>query len=132
MRNGSESVQTARALANNWVRKHMLKAEQGWCSCDSSDRLFGLWEFGLALHTIQDYTSPSHNGFQVWNGILDIGDMYAHILNEDFDPGPTSHLDAATQFLWGYMQCPAPNGLSSLPSDYFSTLGVDITPSNLP
>ena len=28
----------------------------------------GEWRVGLGLHTLQDATSPAHNGFQVWNG----------------------------------------------------------------
>jgi len=27
-----------------------------------------LWEFGQALHTITDMTSPVHEGFQIWYG----------------------------------------------------------------
>jgi len=115
MRNLFESKQTARALANQWVTGHMLKAQQEWCSCDNGEHLSALLDFGMALHTVQDSTSPSQHGFQVWQGLWNIYAAEAHVAAEDFDPGPNSQLDQATKWLWGFMQCPAP----PLPSDFF-------------
>jgi hypothetical protein len=80
-------------------------------------------EFGLALHTTQDATSPAHTGFQIWRGTGYISDALAHVKQEDFDPGPKSKLDKATWWLWTFFTCPI-NG-PELPEDFFAHLGSD-------
>ena len=75
----------------------------------------------MALHTIQDSTSPAHHGFQVWHGGRNYAAAIVHVLEEDFDPGTGSQLDGATQWLWTFFHCPAPQ----LPPDFFENLGVD-------
>jgi RHS repeat-associated protein len=133
MSSRGEGENTARLLANAWVRQNLVLAQQYFCVCDKwgVSRELALTFFGQALHTVQDYTSPSHNCFQVWPGRSiwggHAGEAYAHVMNENFDPGKNSALDHATSWLWSFMACPAP----ALPADFFRTLGVDITPPNL-
>ena len=63
MRTPGQSVEEARHLANNFIRQQFLKA---W---NAKTRDKALFEFGVALHTLQDSTSPAHAGFQVWKGM---------------------------------------------------------------
>lgn len=133
MRDGlkRQSVSSARNMANDFVRTHLAKAKLLLCSCSLApdDALLyhdeALHEFGLALHTIQDATSPSHTGFQPWygDGWGHKSEALAHVRKEDYDPGAGSHLDKATAWFWTFFSC----GQSAwqLPQDFFSDLGSD-------
>lgn len=73
MRAPYESVEQARRRTDGWINDHMGKAQAlapNGCrfGADNIPRQ-ALEEFGLALHTIVDMTSPSHVGFQVWHGM---------------------------------------------------------------
>ena len=67
-----ESKQLAHVLANLWVTRNMILAQTIYCAdCgdfSSVSHDAALWYFGLALHTVQDATSPAHHDFQVWRG----------------------------------------------------------------
>lgn len=71
MRAPWQSVDTARALAHGFIDHHEQLARivsPNGCR-DGYDKIpwNALWEFGKALHTLTDMTSPSHVGFQVWH-----------------------------------------------------------------
>lgn len=73
MRGGSgQSEREARDAADNFIKLHEQNARnlapkgcEGGYQKISGDALY---EFGQALHTITDMTSPAHEGFQIWNG----------------------------------------------------------------
>jgi len=126
MRDGlaNQSVSQARDLANQFVRQHLILARKLLCKCPS-DRKEALHMFGMALHTIQDFTSPAHTGFQPWNGDGSghRSEAIVHLMKEDYDPGAGSQLDSATAWLWTFFACPP--SAPQLPTDYFSALGAD-------
>jgi len=72
MRAPYETVDEARKKADGWINDHIAKARAlspNGCRFGANDiPLKALEEFGLALHTITDITSPAHAGFQVWVG----------------------------------------------------------------
>jgi RHS repeat-associated protein len=117
MRAPGQSKSAAKAKANSWVNQNLTAAQKNWCTCGPMNRLVALWFFGLALHTVQDSTSPAHHGFQVWHGLAPQwwpADAN-HVAKEAWDPGAGSNLDKATAWLWSFMKCPAP----PLPADFF-------------
>jgi hypothetical protein len=118
-----QSTSQARALANGFVKFHLMAARFYLCRCDPN-RDEALHQFGLALHTIQDSTSPAHHGFQVWYD--DTPEALDHVRREDFDPGAGSRLDNATAWLWTFFVCNNPP--TPLPSDFFGGLGMDAKP----
>jgi RHS repeat-associated protein len=122
MRGGFEHRSTARRRANNWVRTHLQNAERELCHCPPRYDT-ALAEFGLALHTIQDATSPSHYDFQVWWGMAAPIDVAQHVFNEAYDPGPNSALDRASTWLWTFFECEY--GAPPMPDDFFANLGHD-------
>jgi RHS repeat-associated protein len=119
-----ESLQRARFRANEFVRTHLVEARRLLCKCPA-DRDQALIEFGTALHTIQDATSPAHTAFQTWEGKGHILAAVRHLNLEWFDPGPASALDRATANLWSFFRCGA---AGELPKDFFKGLGHDPSP----
>jgi len=73
MRGGSDQSEiVARNAADNFIglqEQLARKAAPRGCK-DGYQNISNkaLWEFGQALHTITDMTSPVHQGFQVWHG----------------------------------------------------------------
>jgi hypothetical protein len=120
----------AKGLANSFVKLHLFFAEVALCECHQ-DRNAALKDFGMALHTVQDSTSPAHNTpqneFKVWDGELHWIKALHHVINEDFDPGPGSALYRATSDFWKYFQCV--NNVPSLPDNFF-TWGTDPKPKH--
>ena len=93
MRSPNQTVAQAMALANAFVRFQIEQArrmEKNGCHDQAMQHL------GNAIHTLQDTSSPMHNGFQVWDGNTHSWDALQHGLGEDFDPGAGSQLDQAT------------------------------------
>jgi hypothetical protein len=68
----------------------------------SGDPLGALHEFGVALHTLQDATSPAHSGFQLWTGEETLSQQLEHAGQEIMDPGPGSALYGATNDAWNW------------------------------
>lgn len=73
MRGGpDESVEDARKGAADFMSGHLKKARslapEGCKSGCNKIPWDAIWEFGQALHTITDMTSPVHDGFQIWYG----------------------------------------------------------------
>jgi hypothetical protein len=132
--NAHQSDALARALANDWVRENLSKAEDLLCNCrDAAAHLHALEFFGYALHTVQDSTSPAHNGrhhdgpieFKPWHGLsgpINWERGLKHVMREDFDPGAHSRLDKATSDMWKYFQCKST--APPFPANFF-TYGID-------
>jgi len=108
----SEARDTANALVREWLTSARQLEARG-------EHDLALSILALAIHALQDATSPSHAGFAVWPsgwyGRLD------HIVNEDFDPGEGSNLDHATQEAYAYFANPD----IPLPEDFFANIGTD-------
>lgn len=56
--------------------------------------------FGFAAHPVQDFTSPPHYPFALWNPAL--LSAINHVTSEFFDPGSGSSADRATEIAWGW------------------------------
>ncbi|EJO0120104.1 RHS repeat protein [Escherichia albertii] len=99
MRTPEQSVSDACQQSNKFVREQFNKA---WAAQKGGNRKKALTEFTIGLHTLQDATSPSHSGFQVWDGDLSI----AHMLGdaEILDPADDSDLMKTTRDAWGWFQ----------------------------
>lgn len=89
-----ETPEQAREKANEFVRGQFEKA---WSAKTREDALF---QFGVALHTLQDATSPSHEGFQQWTGHESKWEKTAHAAKEVINPGPGSELHQVTEQAW--------------------------------
>jgi hypothetical protein len=90
----AEDPEDARRRANRFVRNQFKKA---W---SAKDRETSLTEFGIALHTLQDSTSPSHANFQRWTGEETAGEVASHVLKEIINPGSDSNLYQVTRDAW--------------------------------
>lgn len=110
---GGESIQKAKENANKYVRDQIRRAQE---LNKAGRRCAALTHLGLAMHAVQDSTSPTHNGFQTWNGGI-TPESLGHVVGEFFDPGAGSQLDAATQAVMDYF-----TGASSLndATDFFT------------
>jgi hypothetical protein len=61
MRNKKQTVPEAMRLADEFVRKQLLKGKELLKEGKVYEAYF---EFGVGLHTLQDATSPAHGGFR--------------------------------------------------------------------
>jgi hypothetical protein len=95
------TVDRARNKANQWIREELTLARQLERAGKHDEALMHL---GNAMHTLQDATSPSHNGFQFWDGSWGktSKEARAHVAKEFYDPGPGSELYAATRNAYFY------------------------------
>jgi len=111
MRAPGQSIADARKKANEFVREKFALA---WKYKAQGDKERSLYEFGLALHTLQDSTSPSHFNFPVWAGLdktpwLALG---AHGGPERNYPGDDSDLYRITQQAYqSYLSGKLPDGI---------------------
>ena len=111
----------ARYLMLKFIREQFEKA---WL-LRYKHRCASLVAFGLALHALQDYTTPTHHGFQDWTANEASNDLLIarHIRGELFDPGPGSELDRITRDAWDwYQQGNLPKG------DFLNNYGADRKP----
>jgi hypothetical protein len=69
----------------------------------------------LAMHALQDSTSPARAGFQPWTGEWIPG--LEHVAKENFDPGANSALDAATKGAYDIFK-----GTKPIPTDFLPTV----------
>jgi hypothetical protein len=86
--------------------------------------------FGMGLHTLQDATSPSHHGFQIWsshnsilgNGHPEIESVHSHISKEMSYPGQDSNLQKITNYYLDWFESdsttlPSQNLFDNIKSD---------------
>jgi RHS repeat-associated protein len=86
-------VDSSRASACNKAKAFVnSQFQKAWALEDQGKHRLAMWEFGLALHTLQDSTSPSHGGFQTWTGHESIPQEIAHVIKEILYPGDASSL----------------------------------------
>lgn len=109
------SKEDARQKSNDFVRSELNFARQLEAAGKRDEAMYHL---GMAMHCLQDATSPAHQGFREYKG----GNVeYAeHVYEELFDPGRGSHLDEATKRAYMYFK-----GTLEMPQDFFSDLGYD-------
>jgi RHS repeat-associated protein len=112
MRNRGQSVCRARYLADKFVRSQFNKAQYYKKLYQQTGNDYymekSLFEFSIGLHTLQDSTSPSHSGFQVWSDSPSSFDIYTHITAETIfapiDKRSTESLYGVTKNAWGWYQ----------------------------
>jgi hypothetical protein len=115
MRSPLQSVEDARTLANRFVREQIELARELRAQGNRDEALRTL---GFAMHTLQDATSPAHEGFQVWDerwNNYHSSESREHFFREKDDPGANSRLDATTRRAWDYFE-----GRRPLPTDFFA------------
>jgi len=96
MRNGNTKQTTAEASvpANAFIREYWQKARDAQAAGKTVDAYKYL---GIAIHPLQDATSPAHAGWQPWKGSQESTESeIRHVLKECFYPGKNSNLQAVT------------------------------------
>jgi RHS repeat-associated protein len=93
-----------RVESGMFVNAAINMAQQAYAAGDTET---GDLYSGIALHPIQDSTSPSHAVFAAWYGTNSVFTALAHIARELHDPGPGSQLDQATRYGYSLTQLPA-------------------------
>jgi RHS repeat-associated protein len=122
------------SLANDWVREHIKTAR---CFDKNGDRKSAMENLSIAIHALQDHTSPAHFNFAPWaNGghlsFLGYGspEYVLHMNAENFDPGENSSLDRATQTIYFHFKgLPMPynffEGFFPDPAPWYGKWGAD-------
>ncbi|OJY97062.1 MAG: hypothetical protein BGP25_12190 [Lysobacterales bacterium 63-13] len=97
--NGDKAMSTDKACAksNDFIKSQY---EEAWELDSQGKHREALFQFGIALHTIQDSMSPAHSGFQLWTGEETKREIFDHLTRELSDPGSGSELDTATRNAW--------------------------------
>jgi RHS repeat-associated protein len=67
MRRRDQSVEEAGKMMEGFVKQHLNSYE---CNLKAGRFEDAYYELGMALHSIMDSTSPSHEGFQIWDSVL--------------------------------------------------------------
>jgi RHS repeat-associated protein len=99
MRAPEQTAAEARDLANAYVRNQLALAIKAQ---SEGSYVAAMEHLGLAIHTLQDETSPMHEGFQEWKGVRHVGAAKEHVEGENYDPGRGSELDAVTRKAWDW------------------------------
>lgn len=97
MRNQNQSVTQACLETNRFIKNFAREALALKSRGKMNEALFF---FAIALHTIQDSTSPSHSGFQEWTGHETAGQIAKHIKSEVVNPNINSDLHKITRQAW--------------------------------
>jgi RHS repeat-associated protein len=101
-----QTVQEAMDNADKFVRKQFAKAKELLLQGNTKE---AYKQFAIGLHALQDATSPTHAGFQVWTGEETIKQEVNHISKELFYPGTNSNLQKVTnQYLDWFQKSTAP------------------------
>jgi RHS repeat-associated protein len=87
------NVNKSKKQADEFVRKQFKAARKSLNKGDIENAYF---ELGVALHTLQDATSPAHGGFQIWTGEENLLEEIDHVSQEVAYPGTTSNLQGIT------------------------------------
>jgi RHS repeat-associated protein len=119
MRNKGQSVADAMSKADAFVRSQFEKAKKLLSEGRVEDAYY---EFGIGLHTLQDATSPSHHGFQIWSGNENIFQEIGHVIKELHWPGSNSNLQKITNHYLNWFE----NSTAPLPKEnLFSKIKSD-------
>jgi hypothetical protein len=108
MRNEKQTIIRAKKIADNFVRKQYEIALDYW---ENGETKLALFNLGVALHTLQDATSPAHAGFQIWTGKESLTEQISHVTQELMYPGKDSNLQKTTDWFINmfFLQQPLPN-----------------------
>lgn len=101
MRHPGQTIDQARDASNEFIRNSASMALSAKADGDMQKAYF--W-FGVALHTMQDSTSPSHQGFQLWTGNETKLQEFNHVRQEMFKPSSNSELYQVTRQAWKSFQ----------------------------
>ncbi len=93
-----QEVEAARALANDFIRNQFDRALR------ANTKKEALTQFGLALHVLQDSTSPEHAGFREWSKDYSFINQVNHGRKERKNPGKGSELYKATKQAWQWFK----------------------------
>jgi len=104
--------------ANKFVRDVWSKAQKALKE-GNIDRAYEL--LGIAIHPLQDATSPAHAGFQVWTGHEGLFTESDHLEKEDTYPGGNSNLQKVTDYYINLFQ----NNLPLTNGDLFNNISAD-------
>jgi hypothetical protein len=91
----AQTADQAMALADQYVRNQFSFAIKLLNEGKINEAYY---QFGLGLHTLQDATSPAHNGFQPWGDHPSAGELYKHVKQELLYPGVNSNLQKITDY----------------------------------
>ncbi len=86
--------------ANNFVRDEIRAARALYAA---SQNIEAMNRLGNAIHTMQDATSPAHEGFQMWDENWSLTrEKREHYERESHTPSPTeiNEIDTATRTAW--------------------------------
>ncbi len=107
-----QSPNEAREAANNFVRNEIQLAR---ILEKHGQHERAMVHLGNAMHTMQDDTSPAHQGYQEWDEHASWQSKAGHVQREAFDPGAGSALDTATQRAWDIFRSNEPVPREILP-----------------
>ncbi|TDS68132.1 RHS repeat-associated core domain-containing protein, partial [Comamonas sp. JUb58] len=109
MRRPGQSKAEACAATNAYIKEQAQKALNAKSEGKLDDAFF---HFGAALHAIQDATSPSHSGFQVWTGDETKPEQWDHVKKELTLPDENGALFQKTKQAWESFKKGDINGFS--------------------
>jgi hypothetical protein len=109
MRRPGQTKEEACAATNKFIKEEAQKSLNAKRSGNIDSALF---HFGAALHAIQDATSPSHSGFQMWTGQESAMEILTHIGNESMVPKRDSPLFESTKKAWEAFKSNDINGVT--------------------
>ena len=119
MSNGTETVEQAKTKADQFIRNQFAIARK---LLTQGKEYEAYYQFGIALHVLQDATSPSHGGFKVWTGRETLRQQIGHVVKELFYPGTNSNLQKVTNMYLDWFE----KSTSPLPSgNLFNTIKTD-------
>lgn len=127
MRAPWQSEETAKSLANNFIRNELNFASALEKLGTQEAHAIAMERVGFAMHVLQDSTSPEHHGFKIWRGEHDehLTSKLSHGLGERFDPLGGSNLDRATVRVWQAWEQAKASGVIPRGFDFFREIGVD-------
>ena len=82
MTNKGQSKCQAIQYADSFVRNQFALAQKYKSSGTDFGMSRALFHFSVAVHTLQDATSPAHSGFQQWSDSPSYADLVGHVLFE--------------------------------------------------
>jgi hypothetical protein len=91
----------AKGKANDFIRKYYKLAQE---ELKKGDIGYAYMLLGIALHPLQDATSPAHAGWQTWTGNESLLTELNHVRKELFYPGPNSNLQQITNHVLDLFQ----------------------------
>ncbi len=88
-------------LAETYVRKKLTSAV---AARKAGDTLTAFRDLGLAMHPLEDATSPSHSPFQPWYAKEGVWDMAVHVFHERAypDAGSENRIRLEGSVRWAY------------------------------